>query len=156
MLTWQILACRGASSARVAAGAAGARASKTQRRSPRHYVANATKDRHPRETGDPCGIGPRFRGDDGVVCGACEPCGVCYIVPDQQRMALMRADWLQAATAGRGSYRKLSLAALPRHPRSIRVHLRHLPLICVESYLPWRATHDCAGASHSTPRAQAR
>jgi hypothetical protein len=75
---------------------------------------------------------------------------------DQQRMALMHADWPQAATAGRGSYRKLSLAALPRHPRSIRVHLRHLLLICVESYLPWRATHDCAGARHSTPRAQAR
>ena len=47
----------------------------------RHYVANATKDRHLRESGDPCGIGPRFRGDDGVVCDACEPCGVCYIVP---------------------------------------------------------------------------
>jgi hypothetical protein len=75
---------------------------------------------------------------------------------DQQRMALIHADWPQAATAGRGSNRKLSLAALPRHPRFIRVHLRHLLLICVESYLPWRATHDCAGASHSTPRAQAR
>jgi hypothetical protein len=47
----------------------------------RHYVANATKDRHPRESGDPCGIGPRFRGDDGVVGDACEQCGVCYIVP---------------------------------------------------------------------------
>jgi hypothetical protein len=23
----------------------------------RHYVANATKDRHPRESGDPCGLG---------------------------------------------------------------------------------------------------
>ncbi len=54
---------------------------------------------------------------------------------DQQRMALMHADWPQAATAGRGSYRKLSLAALPRHPRSIRAHLRHPPLICVESCL---------------------
>jgi hypothetical protein len=41
----------------------------------------------------------------------------------------MHADWPQAATAGRGSYRKLSLAALPQHPRSIRVHLRHLLLI---------------------------
>jgi hypothetical protein len=41
---------------------------------------------------------------------------------DQQRMALIHADWPQAATAGRGSNRKLSLAALPRHPRFIRVH----------------------------------
>ncbi len=41
----------------------------------------------------------------------------------------MHADWPQAATAGRVSNRKLSLAALPRHPRSIRVHLRHLLLI---------------------------
>ncbi len=28
-----------------------------------------------------CRLGPRFRGDDGVVCDACEPSGVCYIVP---------------------------------------------------------------------------
>ena len=44
----------------------------------RHYVSNATKDRHPRESGDPSGIGPRFRGDDGVVGDACKPCGVYY------------------------------------------------------------------------------
>jgi len=75
---------------------------------------------------------------------------------DQQRMALMHADWPQAATAGRGSNRKLSLAALPRHPRSIRVHLRHPLLICVESCLLWRVTHGCGGARHNTPRAQAR
>ncbi len=31
----------------------------------RHYVANVTEDRHSRESGDPSGIGPRFRGDDG-------------------------------------------------------------------------------------------
>jgi hypothetical protein len=62
-------------------------------------------------------------------------------------MALMHADWPEAAMGV--TYRELGLAALPRHPRSIRVHLRHLPLICVESCLLWRVTHDCAGARHS-------
>ena len=58
----------------------------------RHYVANATKDRHPRESGDPCGIGPRFRGDDGVVCDACEPSGVCYMYRLPSSSNLSRAD----------------------------------------------------------------
>ena len=51
----------------------------------RHYVANATKARHPRESGDRSGLGPRFRGDDGVACVACGPSGVCYIMPDPSR-----------------------------------------------------------------------
>jgi hypothetical protein len=71
----------------------------------------------------------------------------------QRRSAADGADARRLA-AGRGANRKLSLAALPRHPRSIRVHLRHLLLICVESYLPWRVTHDRGGARHSPPRAQ--
>ncbi len=40
---------------------------------------------------DPSGIGPRFRGDDGVVCDACEPSGVCYIVP-RLRIAMRSQD----------------------------------------------------------------
>ena len=44
----------------------------------------------------------------------------------------MHADWPEAAMGV--TYRELGLAALPRHPRSIRVHLRHLLLICVESF----------------------
>ncbi len=75
----------------------------------RHYVANATKDRHPRESGDPCGIGPRFRGDDGVVCDASEPCGICYIVPESApRQSPDRGRRRQSARTTPGCYRHLT------------------------------------------------
>jgi hypothetical protein len=40
------------------------------------------KYRHPRESGDPCRLGPRFRGDDGTQCGDCWPSGVCTMMPE--------------------------------------------------------------------------
>ena len=36
------------------------------------------------------------------------------------------------------------------------MHQRHLLLICVDSFLRWRVTHDCARARHSALRAQER
>jgi hypothetical protein len=51
----------------------------------RRYVANATKNRHPRASGDPSGMGRRLRGNDGVVCGERRPSGVCYIKAETWR-----------------------------------------------------------------------
>jgi hypothetical protein len=65
-------------------------------------------------------------------CLACAPCsgtlaaecGTRGSKKDLRRCTLMRADWPQAARKVPGPFRNLSSAALPRHPRSIRVHLR--------------------------------
>ncbi len=63
-------------------------ATKTALCSKRHMARmHRQPHRHPRASGDPSGIGPRFRGDDGVVGDACEPCGVCYIGTAQKEKA---------------------------------------------------------------------
>ena len=74
---------------------------------------------------------------------------------NQQQMALMHADRPEAAIQVPGSNRKPGFAALPRHPRSIRVHPRHLLLISVESCLLWRMMQDCARARQAASRAPA-
>ena len=65
----------------------------------RHYGANATKNRHPRErvanAGTQAAWVPCFRGDDGAVCGECGPGGVCYIM-------LLKSCLLASRTAGSG------------------------------------------------------
>ncbi len=108
----------------------------------RHYVANATKDRHPRESGDPCGIGPRFRGDDGVVCGACEPCGVCYMYRVFRRCRGMRANHADGTRAA-------ALARLPGFGRptpAVKHHAgpRPIRVFCVH---PVRIRHYVANAT---------
>ena len=113
----------------------GRQASKWNHKCTRHYVANATKDRHPRESGDPSGIGPRFRGDDGVVGDACEPCGVCYIVPDARRCT--RMGWGPAC----------SFRAKPNRPCLVSkaVALVRIPSVCIRVHL-WFHFSCCLAA----------
>ena len=121
----------------------GRQASKWNHKCTRHYVANATKDRHLRESGDPSGIGPRFRGDDGVVGDACEPCGVCYIVPDAHRCT--RMGWSPAC----------SFRARPNRPRVVSKRGRVGPVILFISVHPWFHLLACVAACRTLLQALA-